>query len=251
VVEVGGRVLKGLHPPREEEEGEDPCGSKDHSDLQCWRFAQEQEEICDFVQHSHPGFKHNHQEEGVSGRGAEVLTVNRVPVEELDELLQAPEAALQTAQQELCKLILGDCERQRDRQVSEHEDPDDLDDGEDEGMHPIVLHTPERPPQGRKHREGGHVIWFDKGPVVGGEGPGQGHLSQSRDEVGTPEEEEDVVELQADQVFVVNCLSSVKGKQALGVGALRLHRTGREGEERVEQGTHHVSDSPETTTRRH
>uniref|UniRef100_A0A3Q3EPQ3 Uncharacterized protein n=1 Tax=Labrus bergylta TaxID=56723 RepID=A0A3Q3EPQ3_9LABR len=57
---------------------------------------------------------------------------------------------------------------------------------------------------------------------------GQGHLSHSCDEVGTPEEEEDVVELQADQVLVVNSFSSVEGKKALGVRALIFHGTGGE-----------------------
>lgn len=90
----------------------------------------------------------------------------------------------------------------------------------------ISKHSPERSSKGRKDWESRHVIWFDKGPVVWGERPCQGHLSQSRDKVGTPEEEEDVVELQADQVFVVNGLSTIEGKKALGVRALRFHGTG-------------------------
>lgn len=88
-------------------------------------------------------------------------------------------------------------------------------------------HTPERPPEGRKHWEGGHVAGLVEGPVVRGESPGQRHLSQSDDEVSAPEEEEDVVELQGDQVLVVNRFSSVERKEALGVRALRFHRTGR------------------------
>jgi len=88
-------------------------------------------------------------------------------------------------------------------------------------------HTPERSPQGRKDREGGHVVRLDGGPVVRGEGPGQGHLSQGRDEVCAPEEEEDVVELQADQVLVVGGLAAVEGEKALGVGALLFLGTGR------------------------
>uniref|UniRef100_A0A3Q3Q1Q6 Uncharacterized protein n=1 Tax=Monopterus albus TaxID=43700 RepID=A0A3Q3Q1Q6_MONAL len=172
------------------------------------------------------------EEEGVSGRRAEVLAINRVSVEELDKLLQAPEAALQAAQQELCKLILGDCGQQLVVQILQ-QNPDDLNDGEDEGAERQSSRViPERhilsskpSPQGRKQWAGGHVIWLDKGPVVGGKGPGQGHLSQSRDEVGTPEEEEDVVELQADQVLVVKSLSPVEGKKALGVRALLFHIT--------------------------
>lgn len=93
---------------------------------------------------------------------------------------------------------------------------------------PPHTHTrkPERSPQGRKDWEGRHVVRLDRGPVVRGEGPGQGHLSQGRDEVGAPEEEEDVVELQADQVFVVGGLSAVEGEKALRVGALRFFDTG-------------------------
>ena len=90
-----------------------------------------------------------------------------------------------------------------------------------------TLYTPERPPEGGEHGEGGHVVRLDEGPVVGGEGAGQGHLPQGRDEVGAPEEEEDVVELQADQVLVVNCLSAVEGKKALGVRTLTSLHTGR------------------------
>uniref|UniRef100_A0A3B4U0M5 Uncharacterized protein n=1 Tax=Seriola dumerili TaxID=41447 RepID=A0A3B4U0M5_SERDU len=144
------------------------------------QFAQKQEEICHFI-----------QDEGIS------------------------EAALQTAQQELCKLILGSYGKTTNVKYTP--------------THTHThTHTPERSPEGRKHWEGRHVIWLDKGPVVRSKGPGQSHLSQTDDKVGTPEEEEDVVELQADQVFVVNCLSSVEGKKALGVGALRLHWTARE-----------------------
>lgn len=90
----------------------------------------------------------------------------------------------------------------------------------------ISKHSPERSSKGRKDWESRHVIWFDKGPVVWGERPCQGHLPQSCDKVGTPEEEEDIVELQANQVFVVNGLSTVEGKKALGVRALCFHGTG-------------------------
>ena len=48
-----------------------------------------------------------------------------------------------------------------------------------------------------------------------GEGSGEGHLSQRRHEVSAPEEEEDVVELQPDQVLVVRRLSTVESEQAL------------------------------------
>uniref|UniRef100_A0A3B4YFI3 Uncharacterized protein n=1 Tax=Seriola lalandi dorsalis TaxID=1841481 RepID=A0A3B4YFI3_SERLL len=104
------------------------------------------------------------------------------------------------------------------------QNPDDLNYGEDEGAE---RQTSGMIPETR-HERSRHVIWLDKGPVVRSKGPGQSHLSQTDDKVGTPEKEEDVVELQADQVFVVNRLSSVEGEKALGVGALRLHWTARE-----------------------
>lgn len=89
-----------------------------------------------------------------------------------------------------------------------------------------LLHLPERSSQGRKNWESRHIIGLDEGPIVGGEGPSQGHLSQSGDKVGTPEEEKDVVELQGDQVLVVNRLSTVEGKQALRVRTLCFHNSG-------------------------
>uniref|UniRef100_A0A3B5BF09 Uncharacterized protein n=1 Tax=Stegastes partitus TaxID=144197 RepID=A0A3B5BF09_9TELE len=152
------------------------------------QFAQEQEEICHFIQDT------THHDVGVS-------------VQELDAFLQTPEAALQTAQQELCKLVL---ERHTFQLVVQilQQNPDDLNDGEDEGAErqsPCVIPgTRLNSPQGGKHRPGGHVIRLDEGPVVRGEGP-----------VGAPEEEEDVVELEADQVLVVNGLAAVEGLWAV------------------------------------
>uniref|UniRef100_A0A8C3GA98 Uncharacterized protein n=1 Tax=Cyclopterus lumpus TaxID=8103 RepID=A0A8C3GA98_CYCLU len=154
----------------------------------------------------------NEIEKGVFGRGAEVFAVDqtthhdvRIPVYELDAFLQTPEAAFHAAhlQQHQTFQLVGS-ERQSSRMIPKT-----------------------RSPQGRKDWEGGHIVRLDDGPVVRGKGPGQGHLSQSRDKVGAPEEEEDVVELQADQVFVVGGLSAVEGKKALGVGALHFLGTGR------------------------
>lgn len=79
--------------------------------------------------------------------------------------------------------------------------------------------VPERSPQGCKYGERRHVIRLLEGPIVGGKGTSQGHLTQCRHKVGTPEEEEQVVELQHDQIFVVRTLAPIKGKQALGAGA--------------------------------
>uniref|UniRef100_A0A674DB90 Uncharacterized protein n=1 Tax=Salmo trutta TaxID=8032 RepID=A0A674DB90_SALTR len=148
------------------------------------------------------------EEEGIFGRSAEVLYTHHnvgISVDELDEFLQAPEAALETAQQELCDLwltleLVVDVLQQN---------PDDLDDGEDERAK--RQGTCVIPEQG-KDGEGRHVVRLDQGPVVGGKGPSQGHLTQRCHKVGTPEEQEDVVELQANQVLVVDRLSTVEGR---------------------------------------
>uniref|UniRef100_A0A8C7F7C2 Uncharacterized protein n=1 Tax=Oncorhynchus kisutch TaxID=8019 RepID=A0A8C7F7C2_ONCKI len=151
------------------------------------------------------------EEEGIFGRRAEVLYTNHnvgISVDELDEFLQAPEAALETLVVDVLQ-----------------QNPDDLDDGEDERAK--RQGTCVIPEQG-KDGEGRHVVRLDQGPVVGGKGPSQGHLTQRCHKVGTPEEQEDVVELQANQVLVVDSLSTVEGKQTLGVWALRLHTGGAE-----------------------
>uniref|UniRef100_A0A8C7YV08 Uncharacterized protein n=1 Tax=Oryzias sinensis TaxID=183150 RepID=A0A8C7YV08_9TELE len=134
------------------------------------QFTQKQEKICHFIQDGNPEMlcvqQHLHHNVGVS-------------VQELYDLLQTPEAALQAAQQELCKLILGSW-----RFVVQilQQNPDELDDGEDEGAkRQSPCHKPERSPQRRKHREGRNVVRLGKGPVVRGKGS-----------IGTPEEEEDV-----------------------------------------------------------
>lgn len=59
-----------------------------------------------------------------------------------------------------------------------------------------------------------------EGPVIRGEGPRQSDLAQGRHKVGTPEEEEKVVELEQDKVFVVDCLPTIEGKQALCIRTL-------------------------------
>uniref|UniRef100_A0A8C7S3H6 Uncharacterized protein n=1 Tax=Oncorhynchus mykiss TaxID=8022 RepID=A0A8C7S3H6_ONCMY len=153
-------------------------------------FAQEQEEVCHLVQDSYP------------------TRSNSISVDELDEFLQAPEAALETLVVDVLQ-----------------QNPDDLDDGEDERAK--RQGTCVIPEQG-KDGEGRHVVRLDQGPVVGGKGPSQGHLTQRCHKVGTPEKQEDIVELQANQVLVVDRLSTVEGKQTLGVWALRLHTGGAE-----------------------
>uniref|UniRef100_A0A663N593 Uncharacterized protein n=1 Tax=Athene cunicularia TaxID=194338 RepID=A0A663N593_ATHCN len=190
------------------------------------------------------------QEERVPGRGAEVGAVDdahhdvRVSVEEFDEFFQAPEAALQAAQEELGKLII--CSW---REVLQS-DPDDLDDGQDQGAEGEAV--PERAAKGGEQGEGGHVVGFLEGPVVRSEGPRQRHLAQRNHEVGKPEEHEDVEELEDDEVLVVRRLAPVEREEALGVGAQLgdiarvegLERTEGEGEEeRIHSSAGPVGDA--------
>uniref|UniRef100_A0A8D2M2C0 Uncharacterized protein n=1 Tax=Zonotrichia albicollis TaxID=44394 RepID=A0A8D2M2C0_ZONAL len=94
-------------------------------------LAEEEEEIRDFIQHGHP------QEERVPRRGAEVGAGDPhhdvgVPVEELEEFLQAPEAALEAAQQELGKLVLAHPSTFQPVVQVLQDDPDHLHDGQDQ-----------------------------------------------------------------------------------------------------------------------
>uniref|UniRef100_A0A3Q2ZM91 Uncharacterized protein n=1 Tax=Hippocampus comes TaxID=109280 RepID=A0A3Q2ZM91_HIPCM len=221
VVEMWGGVLKGLHSPREEEKGKDPWSRRQSNDEQ---FAQKQKEICHFDEPDH--IPHE-QEEGVSGGRAEVFAIYRHLVakseKKLDAFLQAPKAALETAHEESGTLIVEKMHGEEEKKKN----------------------TPERSAKRRKYGEGRHVVWLDKSPIVRGKGPRQSHLPQRRDKVGTPKEEKDVVELQANQVFVVNSLAAVEGKKALRVRALRLHGCGRVV---LQERTHHMSNRPANTT---
>ncbi|TNN33858.1 hypothetical protein EYF80_055981 [Liparis tanakae] len=80
--------------------------------------------------------------------------------------------------------------------------------------------SPKGPAQRGEDGVGGDVFGLLEGPVIRGEGPGQRDLAQGRHEVGAPEEEKDVVELEQDEVSVVERLPAVEGKQALGIRAL-------------------------------
>ncbi len=138
------------------------------------------------------------------------------------------------------------------------QNPDNLDDGEDERtnarepvwylcvykMHQIyqlnrawgpndtlltcILHTsskaiPEGSAQRGTQRVCRHVIGFIRSPVVGCKRPCQSHLTQSSDKVCTPEEQEDVVELKDDQIFVIWRFPTIESKQALRLRTVCLH----------------------------
>uniref|UniRef100_A0A3B3ZAE1 Uncharacterized protein n=1 Tax=Periophthalmus magnuspinnatus TaxID=409849 RepID=A0A3B3ZAE1_9GOBI len=122
-----------------------------------------------------------------------------VSIEELDKFLQTPEAALETAQQELGKLILVEYQTLELVVKVLQQHSDDLNDGENErpkGQSTCVIPAKTN-----------------------------SHLPQCCDKVSAPEEQEDIVELQCNQVLVVNCLPSIESKKALRVWTLCFHKT--------------------------
>uniref|UniRef100_A0A663F5G4 Uncharacterized protein n=1 Tax=Aquila chrysaetos chrysaetos TaxID=223781 RepID=A0A663F5G4_AQUCH len=201
-------------------------------------FTEEEEEIPLAPTRISPNDVPHQQEECVPGGGAEIGAIDDsyhdvcVSIEEFDEFFQAPEAALQAAQEELGKLII--CSWRNILQC----DPDDLDDGEDQrakGKRAGVRDIPERTAEGREEGEGGHVVGFLEGPVVRREGPCQRHLAQCDHEVGEPEEHEDVEELKDDEILVVCRLAPVECEEALGVRAQLGDVARVEGLERTER----------------
>ena len=57
-----------------------------------------------------------------------------------------------------------------------------------------ISFIPEGPIQGTSKRKSWNILWFLKGPVVGGEGSCQGHLPQGNHKVGEPEEHEQEID---------------------------------------------------------
>uniref|UniRef100_A0A667FRG5 Uncharacterized protein n=1 Tax=Lynx canadensis TaxID=61383 RepID=A0A667FRG5_LYNCA len=181
------------------------------------KFAQQEKEVGDF------------QEEGIPGRGAEVGAVDGIPVEESDELLQAPEAAFETGHEELGKPPLVGRTFKALIQVFEHHS-DDLHNGQNEGAKGQgACVVPEGQGGGREEWEGRQVVWLVQGPVVGGEGPSQRDLAQGQHEVGQPEEHEGIENLQAQQGPVVAGFTTIEGELAVGTGAQARFIGGGEG----------------------
>uniref|UniRef100_A0A3P8TPT4 Uncharacterized protein n=1 Tax=Amphiprion percula TaxID=161767 RepID=A0A3P8TPT4_AMPPE len=133
------------------------------------------------------------KEEGISSRGTEIFSIDCISVQELDTFLQTPEAALHAAH-------LFNLQDQRTK-------------SQRACMVPIQEKTGE-------DGVGRDVIGLLEGPVIRGKGTRQSDLAQGRDKVGTPEEKEDVVELEQNEVSVVDGLTTVEGKQTLCVECL-------------------------------
>uniref|UniRef100_A0A672JB38 Uncharacterized protein n=1 Tax=Salarias fasciatus TaxID=181472 RepID=A0A672JB38_SALFA len=208
VVERRCSFFHSFDSSREEEERENPCTEKKNLNS---------ETDTDLLS----------KKESVPSRAAEILPIdcnledmkdNWVPLKELDAFLQTPEAALHAFQKKFSSLVLS--------LVIEilQKHPDDLDQRQDQGAERqgacVVSEQEEHTERGEDGVRRDVVRLFE-GPVIRGEGPRESDLAQSRHEVGTPEEEEDVVELKQDEVFVVDRLASVEGKQALCVWTLR------------------------------
>uniref|UniRef100_A0A8C4H1H3 Uncharacterized protein n=1 Tax=Dicentrarchus labrax TaxID=13489 RepID=A0A8C4H1H3_DICLA len=151
--------------------------------------------------------------------------ISSISVKELDTFLQTPEAALHAAHYLVLKLNL--LTFQLVIEVLQ-KDPDDLDHRQDQraksqgacGNPPTDISICE-------DGEGRDIFRLLEGPVIRGEGPRQSDLAQGRHKVGAPEEEEHIVELEQDEVFVVEGLPTIEGKQALCVECLEKKRDGR------------------------
>uniref|UniRef100_A0A8C9YCK1 Uncharacterized protein n=1 Tax=Sander lucioperca TaxID=283035 RepID=A0A8C9YCK1_SANLU len=106
-------------------------------------------------------------------------------------------------------------------------DPDDLDNRQDQrakSQGACVV-------SGQEEETGANIVhlflFTVNTPLNTPTGSRQSDLAQGRHKVGAPEEEEDVVELEQDEVFVVIGLPTIEGKQALCVECLEKKRRGR------------------------
>uniref|UniRef100_A0A3B3D6J8 Uncharacterized protein n=1 Tax=Oryzias melastigma TaxID=30732 RepID=A0A3B3D6J8_ORYME len=205
VVERRCSLLHSFDSPREEEEREDPCRDETTEQLPKKQANESMQQTARGTDNP-PDHVPHEQEKGVPSRRAEVLPIDAhhdvgVPVQELDAFLQTPEAALHAAQQEFSKLVLSTWK------TILQNDPDDLDQRQDQrakSQGARVVPTQEDRGEDGVSRDVARLL---EGPV-------------GRDEVGAPEEQEEVVELEHDPVPVIDGLAAIEGKQALSVRTL-------------------------------
>uniref|UniRef100_A0A672Y3X8 Uncharacterized protein n=1 Tax=Sphaeramia orbicularis TaxID=375764 RepID=A0A672Y3X8_9TELE len=187
IVERWSGILHGFNPPREEEEREDPCTETRIN--MCLEIAP------DNVTHE--------KEEGISTDphssffSQQLYPTTKthhdvgVPVQEFDAFLQTPEATLHAAQQEF---------NQGAKSQGACVVPEQKEEGKEancgrQKLFPLFLHN---------------VL----------KRVGLLHLPQGGHKVGAPEEEENVVKLEQDEVFVIEGLTAIKGKQAFSIRTL-------------------------------
>lgn len=82
-----------------------------------------------------------------------------------------------------------------------------------------LVDQPEGADEAGRHREGGDVVRFGEGPVVGGKGPRQRALTQGDDKVDAPEESHGIVDLEVEEVPQEEALVVVLEEYAAGRGA--------------------------------
>lgn len=80
--------------------------------------------------------------------------------------------------------------------------------------------VPYGPGKRGEHWAGRDVCGLPPGPVIRGERPGDGALSQSNGEINQPEEDQQITELEDEDVAMVQALTPVKGKKALSTWTL-------------------------------
>uniref|UniRef100_A0A3P9A5Y0 Uncharacterized protein n=1 Tax=Esox lucius TaxID=8010 RepID=A0A3P9A5Y0_ESOLU len=174
-----------------------------------YHFSQEEQKVCHLIQHSHPteGRRSSEaQRKTITHRGRERQAYRDrytgVPVHELNEMFQTPEAAFQTADEKTGKSVPV-------VQILQN-NPERLYYSQDQRtkcqrtcVEPRIYTNPFNT---RQHRTWGYIL-------------GQGALSQGDGEVHQPEEHQQVAQLQHEDVAVVEALATVESKGALGARA--------------------------------
>lgn len=136
-----------------------------------------------------------HQEvEGVFGAREEMFAVDRrhdvsVPVHEAQEVLQHPAATFAAAEDRLCQFVVELLEFLVDVLQDQSDDPANCDDQRAEGQRAEV--ESESSIDCSCQSEERNVVFVQR-PIPSGEGSGQDHLSERRDEENQPEESDHV-----------------------------------------------------------